>query len=201
MISLNIILAILSVSSAQATETEIVKDIISIHQPDARKLLGREISLTIYETNEAPNAHASYLAPNNGPLLTYYSSLLLDQRDDDVVPVVCHELGHFLGSRAMGQTRSGNAIESESDYFAGKCAVRYYRMIRGMSMSEAQSATAAAAQNAFQNLYKIRIDPNKARNQQFQGINQTYSKPECRVLTMIHGAMEWSRPMCWYNPN
>lgn len=201
MIQLKLVIAtVLFATTAQATETEIVKDIITLHQADARQILGREIALRIYETTEKPNAHASYSGPNNGPLLTYYSSLLLEQSDDDVVAVVCHELGHFLGSRAPGVTRIGNAIEGEADYFAGKCAVRYYRAIRGMSLADAQDATADAAQKTFQNLYKIRIDPNTARVQQNMGINQSYSKPDCRVLTVIHGAMNWARPACWYNP-
>jgi predicted Zn-dependent protease with MMP-like domain len=202
MSSLNVLVAVFIFisSNALATETEIVRDIISIHQSDARRILGREIALRIYETNEAPNAHASYMGPNNGPLLTYYSTLLEEQQDDDVVTVVCHELGHFLGNRGPGVTRSGNAIEGEADYFAGKCAVRYYRMVRGMSLTEAQNTTAMAAQNTFQNLYKIKIDPNRARHMQFAGVNQTYAKPDCRVLSVIHGAMDWKRPVCWYNP-
>jgi len=187
--------------SAQATELEVVKDIIGIHQQDARRILGREIGLIIRQTNEAPNAHASFLGPNNGPLLTYYSSLLQLNEDDDVVTVVCHELGHFLGSRAYGQTQIGNAIESEADYFAGKCGVRYYQMKRGMSLSAAQQEISENARKSFENLYEVRIDPNQARHQVYPGINQIYSPPPCRVLTVIHGAMGWKRPACWYNPN
>ncbi len=195
-----ILASLLLTPGAQATETETVKEIIGLYQPEARQILGREIALTIYETDEQPNAHASYRGPNDGPLLTYYSSLLVEQYDDDVVAVVCHELGHFLGSRAPGVTRSGNAIEGEADYFAGKCGVRYYRAYRGMSLTEAQNAIAQAAQKTFQNLYKIRINPNEAKYKQDTGVNQSYSSPDCRVLTVIHGAMDWKRPACWYNP-
>lgn len=186
---------------ANATETEVVKDIIAIHQQDARRILGREIGLVIRQTNEEPNAHASYQGANNGPILTYYSSLLQLNEDDDVVAVVCHELGHFLGSRAFGKTQIGNAIESEADYFAGQCGVRYYRTVRGMSLSAAQQEISENARKSFEHLYEMRIDPNKARNQAYTGINQTYSDPSCRVLSVIHGAMGWARPRCWYNPN
>lgn len=186
--------------SAYGSEIETVKAIIGIHQLDARRMLGREIALTIYETDEAPNAHASYRGPNGGPIITYFSTLLTEQYDDDVVTVVCHELGHFLGSRMPGKTAGGFAIEGEADYFAGKCSVRYYRMIHGMSLSQAQAATAETAQKMFQNLYKIRINPNMAKQQQNMGVNQSYSPPPCRVLTVIHGAMDWKRPACWYNP-
>ena len=186
---------------AQATEVEIVEDIISMHQQDARRYFGREISLRVFETNEKPNAHASYKAPNNGPLLTYYSTLLMDQRDDEVVAVVCHELGHFLGARFRGQQNPYFAIESESDYFGGQCAFKYYRSKRGLSTSEAQTAVANAALSTFQSLYKIRINPNAAKNTPYKGINPSYSKPDCRVLTFIHGSLGWKRPACWFNPN
>lgn len=189
-----------STTAASANEVEIVKDIIGLHQQDARRILGSEIALYILETNDEPNASASYTGPNNGPLLTYYSSLLHLQRDDDVVTVVCHELGHFLGSRAPGKTRIGNAIESEADYFAGKCSVRYYTSVRGMSLGAAQEATANGAKLSFERLYQQRINPNQARSQQYMGINPSYSEPDCRVLTVIHGAMGWKRPTCWYNP-
>lgn len=185
---------------AKATETEVVKDIIGIHQQDARMILGREIGLVIKQTNEEPNASASYQGTNNRPILTYYSSLLELNEDDDVVTVVCHELGHFLGSRAYGKTQIGNAIESESDYFAGKCGVRYYQLKRGMSLSQAQQEISDNARKSFESLYEIRIDPNKARQQVYPGINQKYSDPSCRVLSVIHGAMGWKRPACWYHP-
>lgn len=185
---------------AKATEVEIVQDIIAIHQKDARALLGREVALKFYETSEAPNANASHLGPNNGPLITYYSSLLYLNKDDDVVTVVCHELGHILGSRKPGITPAGFALEGEADYFAGKCAVRYYTTIRNMSLSKAQEAAYTGAQQSFSSLYKIRIDANQARFQQYPGINPSYSKPECRVLTVYYGALGWNRPACWYNP-
>ena len=188
------------VPQAKATEVETVQDIIAIHQRDARAMLGREIALKFYETNEAPNAHASHMGPNNGPLITYYSTLLYLNKDDDVVTVVCHELGHILGSRKPGITQAGFALEGEADYFAGKCAVRYYTTVRGMSLSNAQQKAFTGAQQSFSSLYKIRIDANEARNQQYVGINPTYSKPPCRVLTVYYGAMGWNRPACWYNP-
>jgi hypothetical protein len=188
------------ITSAQATEVETVQEIIAIHQRDARALLGREVALKFFQTSQAPNAHASYMGPNNGPLITYYSTLLNLNKDDDVVTVVCHELGHLLGSRKPGQTNAGNALEGEADYFAGKCAVRYFTTMRGMSLSQAQQAALSGAQQSFSSLYKIRIQPNIARYQDFPGINQTYPTPECRVLTVYYGAMGWNRPKCWYNP-
>jgi hypothetical protein len=202
---LYLLLTIFSISfgypkNTQATEVETVQEIIAIHQKDARALLGREIALKIYETNEAPNAHASYLGPNNGPMITYFSTLLYLNKDDDVVTVVCHELGHLLGSRKPGQTNAGNALEGEADYFAGKCAVRYFTTVRNMSLSRAQEAAYSGARQSFSSLYKIRIDANRARTQEYPGINPTYATPECRVLSVYHGAMGWNRPKCWYNP-
>jgi hypothetical protein len=40
---------------AIATEIETVQEIIAIHQRDARTMLGQEIALKIYTTNEPPN--------------------------------------------------------------------------------------------------------------------------------------------------
>jgi hypothetical protein len=188
------------INSVQATEVETVREIIGIHQKDARALLGREVALKIFETNESPNAHASNMGPNNGPLITYYSTLLYLNQDDEVITVVCHELGHLIGSRKPGQTRAGFALEGEADYFAGKCAVRYLTTVRNMSLSRAQEVALTGAQHSFSRLYKTRIDANQARFQQFSGINQTYASPECRVLTVYHGAMGWNRPKCWFNP-
>jgi hypothetical protein len=187
-------------ADAKATEVEIVKDIISMHQSYARAQLGRDISLKILETDEPPNANASFQGPNRGPLITYYSSLLYLNQDDDVITVVCHELGHLIGSRAAGSAHGLFAIESESDYFAGQCAVRYYTSIRNYSLSQAQTAAGDGAQKSFSRLYKKRINPNEARFQVYDGINQSYSSPPCRVLSVIHGAMDWNRPKCWYNP-
>jgi hypothetical protein len=121
-------------------------------------------------------------------------------KDDDVVTVVCHELGHMLGSRSPGVTQAGFALEGESDYFAGKCAVRYYTTVRNMSLARAQQAAYLGAQQSFSSLYQIRIDANKARSHEYPGIAPKYPTPECRVLSVYHGAMGWSRPKCWYNP-
>ncbi len=187
-------------TTVHATEVETVQEIIAIHQRDARAMLGRDIALKFHQTNEAPNAHASYMGPKNGPLITYYSTLLHLNKDDDVVTVVCHELGHILGNRSPGVTRAGFALEGEADYFAGKCAVRYYTSVRGMNLSKAQEKAYTGAQQSFSSLYQMRINANEARFQEFPGISQTYPKPACRVLTVYHGAMGWQRPKCWYNP-
>ncbi len=190
---------ILTVSSvAQATELETIYDVIGLHQKDMLKRRGKEVSLMIVNTPET-NATSSYQAPGNAPLIKVNTGYLDLFIDDEIITPVCHELGHFLGETSFASYYSGSfAIESEADYYGGKCAVRYYQS-KGMRLDKAQELTIYLARNARSKNRRMRFDPDRARLDHVVVIDTDYAHGDCRVLSVVHGAMGWARPSCWYS--
>lgn len=186
-------------ATSQATEFETISDVIGMYQPEFRAKFGKEVAFKIERTQER-NAYASYQGPNGGPLITITSAYLELFIDDEAINSICHEIGHFLGDMSFANVGGRFAIESESDYFGGQCGVRYFRTKKGYGLSKAQDITIHNARNARSKTMSARLDPNRARIVHYQGIDTDYASGDCRVLSVVHGAMGWKRPSCWYGP-
>ena len=185
-------------SISQATEFESIKEIIGSYQQEFRAKFGKEVAFTIEVTSER-NAYASFAGPNGSPLITITSAYLDLFDDDEAINSICHEIGHFLGDMSFASVSGRFAIESESDYFGGKCGVKYFRR-KGYSLAKAQEITIHNARNSRSKVMSSRLDPNRARIVHFPGIDTDYATGDCRVLSVVHGAMGWKRPSCWYGP-
>lgn len=197
------ILLSLSFSSGLATAgdaKEVASDVIAIHQPLARRILGKEIYLLIEQSQKRPNAFASFNGPGGSPRIRILSTLLEEFEDDEIAGTVCHELGHFFGNLSLGLRDVGLAIEAEADYFEGKCLARYLTQIRGMSRYPAEREAIRIAKNEAQAFERRFLNSDFAIADRTKGIMKTYSNPNCRLLTVIQGIRGERRPSCWFNP-
>jgi hypothetical protein len=188
----------LLIPKAQANELEIIHDVIALHQKEARAKYGFEIAFKIEDSPDV-NAYVTSTDDGSKPLIVFMSGFLKLVNDDEILLGVCHEVGHILGEMSFG-TRSQIAFESEADYFAGKCAVRYYQS-KGKSFSRAQESAVQMFRKTFPRLLKERLHPQRALSKYFEyEIDSEYAEGDCRLLSTIHGALERRRPSCWYNP-
>jgi hypothetical protein len=177
---------------------EILSDTIGLYQGDAQKYFGNEFSLEITPRGE-PNAYARI--DRSVPRITVTRSLLRELDGDEVLRSVCHEIGHFLGDTSFGGYSDGIAYEGEADYFGGKCMVRYYQEIRGLSARAAESAAIETLSNQIPKRARCRVSADTARESSFKaGINDQYPDWDCRMLTTTNGALGLPRPECWFNP-
>lgn len=192
-----ILVILFSLNVSQATEIETIYDVIGLHQKEMMKRRGKEVAFAIEKSPE-PNANSSYSGPSRTPLIKIKTGYLELFIDDEIITPVCHELGHFLGETSFGSYYAGSfAIESEADYYGGKCAVRYYQSI-GMSLQKAQEITIQLAKDARSKIRRKRFDPDRARLIHAAVIDTKYADGDCRVLSVVHGAMGWKRPSCWF---
>lgn len=188
-----------------ATIQEIIHNVVGLQRGEGRIRYGTQIDVNIIK-NDLVNASAIY---DSGSIsVNFFEGLLKSLTEDEVVIVVCHELGHLNGDltlSAIGFTPASGlknplSVEGEADYFAGKCAVSYYMDIEGLPFEGAQEKTFFAAINAFSKLYSYSAKGQNASSRKFRGINDDYPEPDCRVLSVWNGAEGLARPKCWYNP-
>jgi hypothetical protein len=131
--------------------------------------------------------------------ITVHAGMLQALDSRTIVPVICHELGHILGSVPMRVTGHSagyddeDSVEGEADYFGGRCT----------SEEIGGKAASALISEVYEKLYEKRINPAEAESSRFEngnGIDWDYPAPECRVLSAIRGALGGKRPTCWYAP-
>jgi hypothetical protein len=187
-----------SVANVYATdEIELIWRTVHLYQADSRQMYGHEMGVEIFP-NQSVNA---YPAVSDGkPRIVFYSAILEKLSDDMVVAATCHELGHHLGFRAVESQEF--ADEGDSDYFAGACLAHYLRTYERLSRRDAEEVAEAIATATFSTMYKTRLVSDCARESRAgRVIRGEYPSPDCRVLTYVHGAKEWRRPECWYDPS
>ncbi len=186
----------------EATVRKIIRNVVALHQGDAhlRKFSG--IQLRFIE-EDVINASASYDGKVHS--VEFFEGLLKAMTVDEVIVAACHEVGHILGGMTlsklgMGDPRDILSIEGEADYFAGQCAVQYYRDMEGIDTEGAQEKTFFAAVGLFEKLYNVQVNAQKAQHERFAGVNLGYPDPSCRALSVWSGAERVRRPACWFNP-
>jgi hypothetical protein len=185
---------------------EIVGNLVALYRGDGYLRYDQRIELNFIE-EDVVNAFAGF--DEKGTMsVNFFKKLLEDFSDDEVVIVVCHELGHLLGNLTsteiarypLDRSRDPLSVEGEADYFAGQCAVHYFMEIEGFDSNGAAEKTFSAAVGAFSKLYEVDAAGQNAQRAQFPGVNTDYPDPSCRTLSVWHGAEEKQRPKCWYNP-
>jgi hypothetical protein len=181
---------------------QVVRNVVALYQGDAHLRKYNGIQLKFIE-EDVVNAQADYDGKN--ATVSFFRKLLTDMTADEVIIAACHELGHVLGGMpphriGQGDERDPLSIEGEADYFAGRCAVQYYRDIEGIDTAGAQEKTFFAAVGLFEKLYEVRVNAQKAQTDRYKGVNLGYPEPSCRALSVWSGAERVRRPACWYNP-
>jgi hypothetical protein len=181
---------------------QIVKNVVSLYQNESYGRYNARVDLNFVE-EDVLNAFAVWQGKNAS--VNFYKTLLEKLTQDEVIVVVCHELGHVLGDlteeKAGGESRGDPlSLEGEADWFAGRCAVGYYQDIEGFSLEGAQEKTFQAAVDVFSKIYETEAVAQRAASKKFGGINLSYADPDCRALSVWAGAEGRPRPSCWYDP-
>jgi hypothetical protein len=194
LIALTVIgLGLQSNANAQ-TKMEMIKQLIGTYQNSSRQYLQSEIGFAIDPVNEI-NAYVEF---DDRPLIVLFEGLMRAFDNDQVLAVVCHEIGHVYGE--VFDEDDWFAGEGEADYFAGKCIAEYLQRFRRMSTYEAQRTAAWIGKKTMSSLYEVRTNQLRAKVQYYEGISSDYPDPDCRALSIAAGAYNQPRPSCWYNP-
>lgn len=196
-------LAFVSLNIFADTEEQMARDAVKLYQTHSANRYRKPLKLTVSEDSSV-NAYAK-LSMRGEPIIDITSGALYELTGDGVLATICHELGHFFGHKQFSINPNdprSMIIESEADYFAGFCLVNFLKSVRGYSDRKAIEEAVEIAKVEAPVYVQSRLDCNKAYSQSFPrgGWNQGYADPECRLLTVIHGARGWKRPNCWYNP-
>jgi hypothetical protein len=186
------------------TDKELVRDIIESQGELIYDRYHRGIDLRFDPKPGEINAYATFNEDDlEQPQITIYDELLRVMDQDEIVIVVCHEIGHHLGHmkfKELGQRMAPwdeMSVEGEADYFAGQCAKRFFQ---GEGEADPTDRIIAAARNAFTTLAEERLPPAVETGPGFPGVNDTYPDMVCRMISVEHGARGYRRPECWYNP-
>ncbi len=150
---------------------------------------------------------------------------------DSAALILCHELGHGLGGAPLKRSDEGTMIstEGQSDYYSAKeCLPRMWRQLPQRDFTvlpEAQRQCQErfrggepyqhclrtfAAIRGFLAIFNdesgksVKVsfeerDPSIASELDLSG--NYYPSTQCRVDTLIAGALQLPRPACWYPPN
>lgn len=199
-----------------------VHDLVESYQGAIKARYGYGLTLSFTPSGSCTHVIASGGHNRQGKLVIDISPGVVHQLSrESVVFVLCHELGHVLGSIKPADTQTPSrydprdAIEGEADYFGGSCTRNYLALINSdgdslknesycKNQDENCQRTLTAARLGYRAIYgNIEIKPKTASKQAFlfgNGINPNYPDPNCRLFSVITGMLEQPRPKCWYNP-
>jgi len=177
---------------------EMAKNVIKLYKDEIFNEFSRSINLDILDSTELA-AGADIRASK----IIITSKTFQFFEGKEILSVVCHEMGHFLGNKLLSPIKSTAALEGEADYFSGKCIVRYLIDVLGYQQENAINAALQLSQDqARRNLNSNNLLATTAKNDVYSEgkINQDYPSDDCRLLTVHHGIQDLPRPRCWYNP-
>jgi hypothetical protein len=78
--------------------------------------------------------------------------------------------------------------------------MRYYTEVQGLSVAQALYESDRVAEDEAEFFEQCRLEPRNAYEYEIHGVTLDYPDPNCRLLTLTHGARGWKRPNCWFNP-
>jgi len=179
-------------------ELKIIYDVVNIYKTDALKKLGKEITVEIIE-DEDENAYSYYKSVK----IKFNRGYLNFLKGNEVLRTTCHEIGHLLGDNSSYHYDDLSATEGEADYFSGFCMVKYFEQIEKLTKIKATKKAVLLAKRQLQRIYENEVfTPVLAYNTPLEKgtVLIEHPTPNCRLLTVLHGIHQMSRPKCWYNP-
>lgn len=192
--SLGLASFLVSFAASAATKRELVRDIIEPYEIAIQERYGAQLTLH-YDSRPVINAGAAAGGGvDGGPQMIVFDGLLEIMENEEIVFVICHELGHLLGRVPLirdGENLGIN-VEGEADYFGGKCAYEFF--------GQDEQRAVESARYSLAKLNRERTIAEAALCRNFDGVSMNYPEHDCRVLTAMHGARGLQRPSCWYNP-
>jgi len=141
---------------------------------------------------------------------------------------LCHEMGHIFGGSPRVQPTGKYSSEGQSDYFAPSCFKELNAgknnkdFLKGKTLTpfikkSCQKYNGREELLCQRTMLAIHSDmegfrdlPNHNETFSMEEIDSTiaqytnfndYPNYQCRINTLVAGALELERPRCWYNPN
>lgn len=219
---------IVSSLQAQMTERQfkrVLHSVEEVYEPVVNALGARLIVYSGYQFNTV-NAVAQ--RDEDKWMISFYGGLAKHRKmtEDGLRFVVCHELGHHLGGAPFkldseGQERWASA-EAQADYFAtseclpnvfkhdGKSEDVVSRLPIGLKEQFSNYCSDASclrilwatynAVTVFNSLHSEELMPdfNTPDLSEVSHTDREYPSLQCRMDTMLAGAMGIDRPRCWY---
>lgn len=112
--------------------------------------------------------------------------------DDEVLLVLCHELGHHLGGAPLASRTGWAASEGQADYWSGQNCGHLLRSPHQTALRLTQMYASSAMQPTPD---LATTDTTKVERTYFG-----YPSPQCRLDTLVAGFRGQERPRCWYRP-
>jgi hypothetical protein len=192
-----------------AIKKQIVTDLVAKYQPNVVARYGTQVELKFEKSDDCSFVMA-YAGHNKDEkiVLRIFPGTFQQLSQEANVFVVCHELGHLLGSITPKETGVSSkfdprdSIEGEADYFGGDCARRALCPAESDNLCEPAVDAAREALEAIYGTAKP-IDPDGAQHlvyKKHHGIDPEYPSPDCRLLSVIYGVLGKERPTCLYSP-
>lgn len=115
-----------------------------------------------------------------------------DIGEDELLLILCHELGHHLAGEPTASRGGWSACEGQADYWSGKfCG----HILTNAKESAVRLARLYASQGTGGYPQLDTPDVTKVLRTFFG-----YPTPQCRLDTILAGLNGVDRPECWYHP-
>lgn len=126
-------------------------------------------------------------------LIEVYGGLLRHSEigEDELLLILCHELGHHLGGSPTASRGGWSACEGQADFWSGRgCG----HLLANPTESALKLTRLYAAQGAGGHPRLETPDPTKVARTFFG-----YPSPQCRLDTILAGMNRHERPLCWFS--
>lgn len=148
--------------------------------------------LVVLSKWDDPRVNALASRSGNTWEIHVYGGLLQhpDLTDDEVLLILCHELGHHLGGAPLASRNGWASCEGQADYWSAKnCG-----QLLGSPYQTALRLTQMYAHNMMQPSPDLSTPDTTKVERTFYG----YPSAQCRLDTLIAGFKGQERPSCWY---
>lgn len=191
----------ISGGSDPASREKFIQALIAPYQAEAVRRLGQPIALKMHWDSNIQQALGGH--DSSGHLVIEVYAGIAQLPLPMMSYVLCHELGHILGEVPMAAIPPNqrlhvdlrDSVEGEADYFSGRCLRQLAPPNQAPELTVLQTAKVGLETINHESLpWPLPSLPP------YPGINPSYPKPECRLLSVLAGAKGNPRPLCWYNP-
>ncbi len=196
-----ILFVLIATKVSAQTKFEFVMDLVNQYQASSYKIYGDKLSFRIVDREDMPDWGCASSAPLNrcslasgtNPEITINDEAMEKLNHDELIILACHELGHLFGKVRPNNDIKHPTYESEADYFGGACAMEFFINDYDRVMTSVESLLSKTYDHKLEFIEGLILDD-------YDGVQEDYANPYCRLLTFSQGAMGYKRPKCWYNP-
>jgi hypothetical protein len=186
-------------NSEITAKKELVQSIVGKFQTRVVQKWGQPIKLK-FVTDNVLQATSGFVKKNKPEIEIYDGALALPEFP--LATIVCHELGHILGDvpHSLIEKVAGPdsdlrvSVEGEADYFSGKCMRELYSTTTTLEYLTDSFAYVLSEIDGHN------VKPGENFLRDFNGINNDYPEPACRLVSFEKGLNLEPRPKCWFNP-